>query len=90
LWLIIYWKNKILFKKEVHNVSIEVKAPMVGKVLHLRCEVGQSLNEDDEMFILEAMKMEIPIGSPGAGKVKEIKVAAGQAVETDQLLAILE
>jgi len=71
-------------------VSIEVKAPMVGKVLHLRCEVGQSLNEDDEMFILEAMKMEIPIGSPGAGKVKEIKVAAGQAVETDQLMAILE
>ena len=71
-------------------MSIEVKAPMVGKVLHLRCEVGQSLNEDDEMFILEAMKMEIPIGSPGAGKVKEIKVAAGQAVETDQLMAILE
>ena len=71
-------------------MSIEVKAPMVGKVLHLRCEVGQSLNEDDEMFILEAMKMEIPIGSPAAGKVKEIKVAAGQAVETDQLMAILE
>ena len=71
-------------------MSIEVKAPMVGKVLHLRCEVGQSLNEDDEMFILEAMKMEIPIGSPGAGKVKEIKVTAGQAVETDQLMAILE
>jgi biotin carboxyl carrier protein len=56
----------------------------------LRCEVGQSLNEDDEMFILEAMKMEIPIGAPAAGKVKEIKVAAGQSVESDQVLAILE
>jgi len=71
-------------------VSSEVKAPMVGKILAVRCEVGQSLNEDDEMFILEAMKMEMPIGSPSAGKVKEIKVAAGQSVESDQVLAVLE
>lgn len=71
-------------------MSTEVKAPMVGKILHVRCEVGQSLNEDDEMFILEAMKMEIPIGSPAAGKVKEIKVAAGQSVESDQVMALLE
>jgi len=63
---------------------------MVGKILAVRCEVGQSLNEDDEMFILEAMKIEMPIGSPAAGKVKEIKVAAGQSVESDQVLAILE
>lgn len=71
-------------------MSIEVKAPMVGKILYLQCEIGQSLNEDDEMFILEAMKMEIPIGAPSAGKVKEIKVSAGQSVESDQVLAILE
>lgn len=71
-------------------MSTEVKAPMVGKILHVRCEIGQSLNEDDEMFILEAMKMEIPIGAPASGKVKEVKVASGQSVESDQVLAILE
>ena len=71
-------------------MSTEIKAPMVGKILSVRCEIGQSLNEDDEMFILEAMKMEIPIGAPASGKVKEIKVASGQSVESDQVLGILE
>lgn len=71
-------------------MSTEVRAPMVGKILAVKCEVGQSVAEDDEMFILEAMKMEIPIGAPASGTVKEIKVTAGQSVESDEVLAILE
>jgi len=71
-------------------VSTEVKAPMVGKLLSVKVEVGQTVNEDDEMFILEAMKMEIPIGAPTNGTVKEIKASPGQSVESDQVLAIIE
>jgi acetyl-CoA carboxylase biotin carboxyl carrier protein len=71
-------------------VSTEVKAPMVGKILSVKVEVGQTVSEDDEMFVLEAMKMEIPIGAPGNGAVKEIKAAAGQSVESDEVLAIIE
>ena len=70
-------------------MSTEVRAPMVGKILSVKVEVGQNVNEDDEMFILEAMKMEIPIGAPVKGKVKEIKVSAGQSVESEQVLAII-
>ncbi len=71
-------------------MSTEVRAPMVGKILSVKVEVGQSVNEDDEMFVLEAMKMEIPIGAPGNGAVKEIKVASGQSVESDEVLAVIE
>ena len=71
-------------------MSTEVRAPMVGKILSVNVEVGQNVNEDDEMFILEAMKMEIPIGAPTTGTVKDIKVSAGQSVESDQVLAIIE
>ncbi|MFH0811601.1 MAG: acetyl-CoA carboxylase biotin carboxyl carrier protein subunit [Pseudomonadota bacterium] len=71
-------------------MSTEVKAPMVGKLLSVKVEVGQTVNEDDEMFILEAMKMEIPIGAPTNGTVKEIKASPGQSVESDQVLAIIE
>lgn len=71
-------------------MSTEVKAPMVGKILSVKVEVGQTVSEDDEMFVLEAMKMEIPIGAPGNGAVKEIKAAAGQSVESDEVLAIIE
>jgi len=63
---------------------------MVGKILSVKVDAGQSVSEDDEMFILEAMKMEIPVGSPVTGTVKEIKVSAGQSVESDQVLAIIE
>jgi acetyl-CoA carboxylase biotin carboxyl carrier protein len=70
-------------------VSTDVKAPMVGKVLAVKVEVGQKVDEDDEIFVLEAMKMEIPIAAPATGTVKEIKVAAGQSVESDAVLAVI-
>ncbi|MBN2467338.1 MAG: acetyl-CoA carboxylase biotin carboxyl carrier protein subunit [Deltaproteobacteria bacterium] len=63
---------------------------MVGKILSVKVEVGQTVGEDDEMFIIEAMKMEIPIGAPAAGTVKEIKAQAGKSVESDEVLAIIE
>jgi len=71
-------------------VSTEVRAPMVGKILSVKVEAGQSVSEDDEMFIMEAMKMEIPVGAPAAGTVKEIKVSAGQSVESDEVMAVIE
>jgi acetyl-CoA carboxylase biotin carboxyl carrier protein len=75
---------------EVKGMVIEVLAPMPGKILEVKAEVGDKVNEDDELFILEAMKMENPIYAPAGGTVKEIKVKVNQYVETDQLLMILE
>jgi acetyl-CoA carboxylase biotin carboxyl carrier protein len=63
---------------------------MVGKILSVRVDAGQKIEEDEEMFILEAMKMEIPIYAPASGAVKNISVSAGQEVEADQVLAIVE
>ena len=70
-------------------MSTEVRAPMVGKILSIRVDAGQKIGEDDEMFILEAMKMEIPIYAPASGVVSNISVSAGQEVEADQVLAIV-
>ena len=71
-------------------MSAEVRAPMVGKILSVKVEAGASVGEDDEMFIMEAMKMEIPVGAPGSGTVQEIKVSDGQSVEADEVLAVIE
>ncbi len=70
-------------------MSVDVTAPMAGKIIEVMVKVGDQVQEDDELFILEAMKMEMPIVAPEAGVVKEIKVEAGQAVEADQVLAVL-
>ncbi len=69
---------------------MEVKAPMVGKILRVSVNVGDKVEEGDEVVVLEAMKMEMPIPSPASGTVKEIKVKEGDNVETDQVLVVLE
>ena len=70
-------------------MATEVLAPMPGKILEVKVKVGDTVKEDDELLILEAMKMENPIYAPENGTVKEISVSKGQNVETDQVLVIL-
>ncbi len=60
---------------------------MVGKVLKIEKQVGDAVEEDDVVIVMEAMKMEIPVVAPSSGKVKEIKVSVGQAVEAGEILA---
>lgn len=63
---------------------------MVGKILKIEKQVGEHVDEDDVVIVMEAMKMEIPVGAPVGGTIKEIKVAPGQAVEAEQVLAVIE
>jgi acetyl-CoA carboxylase biotin carboxyl carrier protein len=68
----------------------EVTAPMAGKIIEVRVEVGDTVSEDDELVILEAMKMEMPIVAPTSGKVKEIKCKKGDSVGADDVLVVIE
>jgi biotin carboxyl carrier protein len=67
-----------------------VEAPMPGKILSVKVKVGDSVKEDDELCILEAMKMENPIMAPVSGTVIEMRVAANSMVETGQTIAVIE
>ena len=71
-------------------MATNVEAPMVGKVLKVEKQVGEHVEEDEIVIVMEAMKMEIPIVAPTAGTIKEIKVAPGQAVEAEQVLAVID
>jgi acetyl-CoA carboxylase biotin carboxyl carrier protein len=82
--------NKIHHMTEVRVMSVEVKAPMPGKILEVLVSAGDQVKEDDELVMLEAMKMENPIYAPADGTVKEIKVKTGDSVETDQVMVVLE
>jgi acetyl-CoA carboxylase biotin carboxyl carrier protein len=68
-------------------LATPVEAPMVGKILKIEKQVGDRVEEDDVVLVMEAMKMEIPVVAPVAGVIKEIKVSPGQAVEAEQILA---
>lgn len=67
-----------------------IESPMAGKVIEILVEVGQSVEEDDEVIILEAMKMENPVYAPESGVVKKIKVEVGKKVEEGEVLMVLE
>lgn len=67
-----------------------VTAPMVGKILKVEKNVGDRVEEDEVVIVMEAMKMEIPVVAPVSGVLKEIKVSPGQAVEAEQTLAEID
>ncbi len=67
----------------------DVTMPMNGKVIAVKVQVGQAVNEDDEVVIIEAMKMELPIVTPVAGTVKEIKAKEGESYQVGDVLAVI-
>jgi len=67
-----------------------LESPMAGKIFELNIEVGQQVEEDDEVIIIDAMKMENPVFSPVSGTVKEIKVKVGDQVNEGDVLAVIE
>ena len=67
-----------------------VEAPMAGKVLEIEVAVGDVIAEDDEIMVVEAMKMENQIFSTDAGTVKAILVKEGDQVTEGQGLLEVE
>lgn len=67
----------------------DVTMPMNGKVISVKVEVGQTVQEDDEVIIIEAMKMELPVVSPDAGSVKEVKAKEGESYQVGDVLVVI-
>lgn len=67
----------------------EITAHITGTVWKIEVAVGDSVEEEQTLVILESMKMEMPVESPEAGKVASIAVEEGQAVEEGDVLLTL-
>jgi glutaconyl-CoA/methylmalonyl-CoA decarboxylase subunit gamma len=63
-----------------------VVSPMPGVVFKIRVAVGQQVAANEEVVLLEAMKMEAPIYSPVAGTVTAILVKETDSVNEGQVL----
>ncbi|ATW24451.1 acetyl-CoA carboxylase biotin carboxyl carrier protein subunit [Candidatus Formimonas warabiya] len=68
----------------------KVVSPMPGKVVKINVSQGDCVKNDQEVIIIESMKMEIPVCSQNSGKVMEINVSEGDAVPQGTVLLAIE
>ena len=69
---------------------VDVKAEIAGTVWKLTAQIGDAVEEDEPVMILESMKMEIPVLAPEAGVDKELLVEEGATVTEGTVVARLE
>jgi acetyl-CoA carboxylase biotin carboxyl carrier protein len=68
----------------------ELTAPIAGNVWKILIAVGDKVEMDDELIILEALKMETPIYCEDSGTVTAIKVKEGDAVDEGAVLVVID
>jgi acetyl-CoA carboxylase biotin carboxyl carrier protein len=67
-----------------------VKSDITGKVWKIVSSIGDSVEEDTPIIIIESMKMEIPVLAPCGGKISKLLVAEGDDVAEGQEVAVVE
>ena len=67
----------------------EIKAPIPGKILSIKCKVNDFVKSGQVLLILEAMKMENEISSDSSGVVEEITVKEGDFVQSGVTLVVI-
>lgn len=70
--------------------KLDLKADITGNVWKIVKAVGDSVEEDETILVMESMKMEIPLTAPEAGTVLRMLVREGEAVKEGQNVALLQ
>ena len=63
---------------------------MAGLVLELLVKAGEQVSVDQDVVMLESMKMQIPVQATANGTVKAIKVNKGDFVDDGDVLLEVE
>ena len=69
---------------------IAIKSDITGTVWKILVKPGESVQEDDELVILESMKMEIPVTATETAVVHEVCVTEGQSIAEGDVVVTLE
>jgi biotin carboxyl carrier protein len=67
-----------------------VTSPVAGQLISRLVAVGDRIDADTEVAIVEAMKMHIPVSAECAGRVAEWLVEERQTLAEGQALLVLE
>jgi acetyl-CoA carboxylase biotin carboxyl carrier protein len=69
--------------------EVLVRAEMTANVWQVRVAAGEQVEADQELLVLESMKMEIPVWAPVAGVVTDVRVQPDQVVHEGDVLVVV-
>jgi len=69
---------------------VPVKADIAGSIWKITSSVGDRVNADDVLVIMESMKMELQVTAPEPGTVKEIHVNEADMVQEGDTIVTIE
>ena len=75
---------------EVPEGMVAIEAPMQGTIVSIDVQEGNLVHKEQQLFVMEAMKMEHVIRAEVSGAVSQILVAVGDAVFEGHPLALIE
>ncbi|MCB1511547.1 MAG: hypothetical protein KDJ36_11660, partial [Hyphomicrobiaceae bacterium] len=75
---------------EAGDASDLVKAPITGRVAKLHVAVGDEVEENQPVAVVEAMKMEHVLTSPRTGRIARLDYAEGEQVTEGAIILALE
>ncbi len=70
--------------------SKNLTSPINGTVLDVKVVAGDSVNENQVLFVVEAMKMKTNVSSPISGVVASVEIKVRDVIEQGQLLLTYE
>ena len=69
--------------------DIRVKSEISGSVWKILKQPGEAVAEEEDVLLLESMKMEIPVAAPRAGTLLEVLFAEGEAVAEGEVILVI-
>ncbi|KRE95020.1 3-methylcrotonyl-CoA carboxylase [Frateuria sp. Soil773] len=64
----------------------QVIAPMPGRIVLVKARPGDTVEQGQELLVMEAMKMELALKAPRAGTIDSVSATQGEFVEADAVL----
>ena len=82
-----YNDNKSSNSSDANSEGSDIVSPMNAKVISVNVNIGDSVNEGDVIFVVEAMKMEVEVKAANSGKISTIDAKAGDQVSSGDKMA---
>jgi 3-methylcrotonyl-CoA carboxylase alpha subunit len=78
------------FEASAQAADDRVRAPMPGRIVAVQVAVGDRVEAQQALLVMEAMKMELTLRANQTGTIAELRAAVGEFVEADTILVRFE